>query len=147
LLDSGTAFGKFRLSRRDQEVLSSISTGTNLKAIAEGLNMSPATVKVHIEKLKRRFGLSTQAELVDLVEKKLEAYRSAASDEDVPDNPTVAAIIDRATAVIGERDAAMRWLGTPVRALDFATPISVLGTAKGAALVEDVLGQIEHGVW
>jgi putative toxin-antitoxin system antitoxin component (TIGR02293 family) len=64
-----------------------------------------------------------------------------------PDEQTLASVIDRATTVIGDRDAAMRWLGTPVRALDFATPISVLGSAKGVARVKDVLGQIEHGVW
>jgi uncharacterized protein (DUF2384 family) len=34
-----------------------------------------------------------------------------------------------------------------VRALDFATPISVLGTPEGMARVADVLGQMEHGVW
>jgi putative toxin-antitoxin system antitoxin component (TIGR02293 family) len=56
-------------------------------------------------------------------------------------------VIDRATEVIGDREDAMRWLGTPVRALDYATPISLLGTREGAARVEDVLGQMEHGVW
>jgi putative toxin-antitoxin system antitoxin component (TIGR02293 family) len=56
-------------------------------------------------------------------------------------------MIDRATEVIGDRDEAMRWLGTPVRVLDFATPISLLGTSEGTRRVEDVLGQMEHGVW
>ena len=56
-------------------------------------------------------------------------------------------VIDRATDVIGNRDEAMRWLGTPVRALNFATPISLLGTSEGTARVEHVLGQMEHGVW
>lgn len=56
-------------------------------------------------------------------------------------------LIDRATEVIGDHDQALRWLGTPVRALDYATPISLLGTKKGVARVEDVLGQMEHGIW
>ena len=56
-------------------------------------------------------------------------------------------VIDRATEVIGDRDEAMRWLGTPIRALDYATPISLLGSSEGTARVEDVLGQMEHGVW
>jgi len=56
-------------------------------------------------------------------------------------------IIARAIAVIGDRDEAMRWLGAPVRALDYATPISLLGTSEGTARVQDLLGQIEHGVW
>jgi putative toxin-antitoxin system antitoxin component (TIGR02293 family) len=55
--------------------------------------------------------------------------------------------LDRAVEVIGNREEAMRWLGTPVRALDYATPISLLGTSEGAKRVEDVLGQMEHGLW
>lgn len=56
-------------------------------------------------------------------------------------------VIDRATEVIGNREDAMRWLGTPVRGLDFATPISLLTTEEGAERVNDILGQMEHGIW
>jgi uncharacterized protein (DUF2384 family) len=52
-----------------------------------------------------------------------------------------------ASEVLGGRDEAMRWLGTPVRALGFATPISLLGTKDGAEQVHDVLTQVAHGVW
>jgi putative toxin-antitoxin system antitoxin component (TIGR02293 family) len=71
------------------------------------------------------------------------------SFEDVPSDPEIklSAIVDRATAVIGDRQEAMRWLGTPVRGLDYATPISLLGTDEGTTRVNDILGQIEHGVW
>jgi putative toxin-antitoxin system antitoxin component (TIGR02293 family) len=55
--------------------------------------------------------------------------------------------IARATEVFGDEDAAFRWLGTPVAALDYTTPISCLGTRQGAIRVNDVLTQIEHGVW
>ena len=55
--------------------------------------------------------------------------------------------VTRATEVFGDEDAAFRWLGTPVAALDFATPISCLRTHQGAMRVNDVLTQIEHGVW
>ena len=55
--------------------------------------------------------------------------------------------VARATEVFGDEDAAFRWLGTPVAALDYATPISCLGTQQGAMRVNDVLTQIEHGVW
>lgn len=56
------------------------------------------------------------------------------------------AVIDRATEVIGDEQAALRWLGTPVRALDYATPISRLNDAEGQAAVLNVLTQLEHGV-
>jgi putative toxin-antitoxin system antitoxin component (TIGR02293 family) len=57
-----------------------------------------------------------------------------------------AAIIHRAEEVIGDRSDAMRWLGTPVRALNYATPISLLHDSRGREEVLAVLGRIEHGV-
>jgi hypothetical protein len=56
-------------------------------------------------------------------------------------------LIVRAIEVLGSRDEAMRWLGTPVRALNLATPISILGSKEGVERVNDVLGQMEHGIW
>jgi putative toxin-antitoxin system antitoxin component (TIGR02293 family) len=55
--------------------------------------------------------------------------------------------VARATEVLGDRDAALRWLWTPVAALDYATPVSVLGASQGVTRVDDVLKQMEHGVW
>jgi putative toxin-antitoxin system antitoxin component (TIGR02293 family) len=57
-----------------------------------------------------------------------------------------AAIIHRAVEVIGDEPDAMRWLGTPVRALNYATPISLLHDSKGRDAVLSVLGRLEHGV-
>ena len=36
------------------------------------------------------------------------------------------AIIERAVSVIGDRGKALRWMGTPIPALNYATPISLL---------------------
>jgi putative toxin-antitoxin system antitoxin component (TIGR02293 family) len=55
-------------------------------------------------------------------------------------------IVDRAIEVIGDKNEALRWLGTPVRDLDYATPVSLIATPKGRTAVLDVLGRIEHGV-
>jgi Antitoxin Xre/MbcA/ParS C-terminal toxin-binding domain len=59
----------------------------------------------------------------------------------------LAPIVARATEVIGDRDEALRWLGTPVRGLGYSTPISLLGTKEGAERVDDILGQMQHGIW
>lgn len=56
-------------------------------------------------------------------------------------------MIARASEVLGSRDEAMRWLGTPIPALGLATPISILGTKEGVQRINDVLTQMEHGVW
>lgn len=63
--------------------------------------------------------------------------------EATPEND---AVIERAVEVIGDRKEAMRWLGTPVRALNYATPISRLYDAQGQDDVLRVLAQLEHGV-
>lgn len=55
-------------------------------------------------------------------------------------------IVERAIEVIGNREEALRWLGTPVRALDYATPISGLHSPAGRQQVLAVLTQLEHGV-
>jgi len=63
-----------------------------------------------------------------------------------PEQARLDLLIGRAIEVIGDRNEAMRWMGTPVRALDYATPISLLATSEGARRVENVLGQMEHGI-
>ncbi|HEX4230461.1 MAG TPA: MbcA/ParS/Xre antitoxin family protein [Bryobacteraceae bacterium] len=69
--------------------------------------------------------------------KALAAQKSSALDS----------IVLRASEVIGDKDKALRWLGTPVRALDYATPISLLGTAQGSEAVLTVLTRLEHGIF
>ena len=53
----------------------------------------------------------------------------------------------RAIEVIGNADKAMRWLGRPIPALNFATPVSLLKNEKGRDAVLEVLGRLEHGVF
>ena len=55
-------------------------------------------------------------------------------------------VIAQAVQVIGDKSQAMRWMGTPVRDLDYSTPVSLLGTRKGRQAVITVLGRLEHGV-
>lgn len=63
------------------------------------------------------------------------------------DIPRDSVAIEKATEVIGAKEESMRWLDTPVRALNFARPISLPATPDGTRRVLDVLGQMEHGVW
>lgn len=57
------------------------------------------------------------------------------------------AVIDRAVEVLGDRNTAFHWLGMPVPALGYKTPIATAATPEGEQAVLDVLGQIEHGVF
>lgn len=75
--------------------------------------------------------------MVQLPEKDLQPEKPAYVDQ----------AIERATAVLGGTDEALHWLGTPIAFLSYATPISLLGTKGGLTRVDDLLTQIEHGVW
>jgi uncharacterized protein (DUF2384 family) len=55
-------------------------------------------------------------------------------------------LIDRVTEVVGDRETALRWMGTPVQALNYATPVSLLND-DGFARVTNALEQLQHGVY
>jgi len=58
-----------------------------------------------------------------------------------------AEILTRAASIFGSRTAAEQWLAEPATGLDQHRPIDLLTTPAGVALVEDVLGRIEYGVY
>jgi putative toxin-antitoxin system antitoxin component (TIGR02293 family) len=49
--------------------------------------------------------------------------------------------------VLGEREKALRWLGSPNKALGGRRPLDLLDTGLGAKQVEQILGRIESGVY
>jgi putative toxin-antitoxin system antitoxin component (TIGR02293 family) len=52
-----------------------------------------------------------------------------------------------AAEVLEDREAAVRWLRTPQRALGAAVPLELAQTDVGARAVEAILGRMEHGVY
>ncbi len=52
-----------------------------------------------------------------------------------------------AVEMIGDREKAIEWLGTPNRALGGERPLDQLDTDTGARMVEDILGRIAYGVY
>jgi putative toxin-antitoxin system antitoxin component (TIGR02293 family) len=59
----------------------------------------------------------------------------------------VAEILAKATAVLGSRTEAERWLDRPAIGLDHRRPIDLLATTAGVEIVENHLERIEHGVY
>jgi putative toxin-antitoxin system antitoxin component (TIGR02293 family) len=57
----------------------------------------------------------------------------------------LARIVALAKASLGERNAAVRWLKRPNRALGGKAPLAVIDTELGARAVENVLGRIAFG--
>lgn len=59
----------------------------------------------------------------------------------------VSAWTNRAARVFGSRDEAAHWLNTPSMALNQTRPIDLLAKATGRQTVENLLIQLEHGVY
>ena len=77
----------------------------------------------------------------------LTVHNSSAETSNIPGHESLGLIADRATEVFGSRQNAMRWLGTPIPALEYETPVSMLDRTEGVNAVLAVLGRIEHGVF
>lgn len=58
-----------------------------------------------------------------------------------------AEVLAKATDVLGDQDAAERWMMAPAMALDQRRPIDLLATPTGFELVEQLLGRMEYGVY
>ncbi|HMF54334.1 MAG TPA: antitoxin Xre/MbcA/ParS toxin-binding domain-containing protein [Edaphobacter sp.] len=56
-------------------------------------------------------------------------------------------IFDQAVAVFGDAERARNWLGTPKKRFDQRTPLQMLRTDLGGRMVEEMLGQIDYGMF
>ncbi len=56
-------------------------------------------------------------------------------------------LFQRAIEVLGEGSNARRWMQTPKKALGGESPLRHARTEPGARQVEQLLGQVEHGVF
>lgn len=56
------------LTKRETEVLDLLARGRNASFISERLTLSPHTVKSHIYRIYRKLGVSTQQEVISMVE-------------------------------------------------------------------------------
>lgn len=59
----------------------------------------------------------------------------------------MARVYANAVEMIGDREKAIAWLGTPNRALGGESPLDQLDSDIGARMVEDILGRIAYGVY
>jgi putative toxin-antitoxin system antitoxin component (TIGR02293 family) len=56
-------------------------------------------------------------------------------------------VYDQTVKVFGEKEKALRWLNKPKHRFAERTPIQMLRTELGGRMVENMLGQIEHGMF
>lgn len=116
-----------------------------LEAVEAGLPVAA------IDDAADRFGLTTLAVVRTLgMSERTFARRKAGSVLTVEESDRLMRLfrlLDRAELVIGDRARAQRWLNTANRGLDGRDPLSMASTETGAAMVFDLLGRIEHGVF
>jgi putative toxin-antitoxin system antitoxin component (TIGR02293 family) len=104
----------------------------------------------HIQSL-REAGL-TFTEVSDLVIaprtlKHRKSRGEALSPDEADRALRVARTITQAESIFGERERALLWLRTPNDRLGERTPLSLLRTESGGRLVEEMLWQIDEGVY
>ena len=56
-------------------------------------------------------------------------------------------VFDQAVSVFGESDPARTWLHTPKKRFSGRTPLQMLRTDLGGRMVEEMLGQIDDGMF
>ena len=59
----------------------------------------------------------------------------------------MAGVVAHAQRVFGDLEGAAEWLRTPNAALGLESPLRMLKTGSGAALVDSVLTRIEYGIY
>ena len=56
-------------------------------------------------------------------------------------------VFDQAVAVFGDREKARSWLNKPKKRFEERTPLQMLRTEVGGRMVEEMLGQIDEGMF
>jgi len=125
--------------------VSKIRSGEDLASLVEK-RLPAAAIKALV-----RSGLS-DAEVYELiVPRRTLAHRIAKhqplSKEESDKAVRVARIAAMAEQVFGEPERAWRWLRRAKRRFDGKTPVEMLASEAGARLVEETIGQIDHGIF
>ena len=125
--------------------VSTIRSGEDLASLVE--KRLPATA---IKALVRG-GLSDAEVYQLIVPRRTLAHRIARhqplSREESDKAVRVARITAMAEQVFGEVERAWRWLRKPKQRFGGKTPVDMLATEAGARLVEEMVGQIDHGIF
>ena len=75
------------------------------------------------------------------------ARHEALSPDESDKLARVVRTFDHAVRVFGDSDRARAWLNTPKRRFDGRTPLAMLRTDIGGRIVDEMLGQIEYGMF
>ena len=137
--------GAFYLLMGGKLGVSKIRSGEDLSVLVEK-RLSPTAVKSLV-----RSGMSDAEVYQLIVPRRTLAHRIAKhqllSKDESDKAVRVARITAMAEQVFGEPERAWRWLRKPKQRFDGKTPVEMLATEAGARLVEEMIVQIDHGVF
>jgi putative toxin-antitoxin system antitoxin component (TIGR02293 family) len=103
--------------------------------------------------IKRLIGLGLERAEVDAViipQRTLQHRRSRREKLTIEESDRVVRairVLSRAAAVYGSRERALAWLRRPHPRLDNRSPLSLLKTDTGSRIVEELLVQIDEGIF
>jgi putative toxin-antitoxin system antitoxin component (TIGR02293 family) len=125
---------------------------TNFVADFTKLLATDIAPRVDVATLRKLEPSFTREEIETIVVAKRTLARRIAKKERLTVGETdralrLARIGAQAESVFGDHEKAARWLRKPSRALSGQTPIVMLRTETGAQLVNELLGQIAHGLF
>ena len=137
--------GAFYLLMGGKLGVSKIRSGEDLAVLVEK-RLSPTAVKSLV-----RGGMSDAEVYQLIVPRRTLAHRIAKhqllSKDESDKAVRVARITAMAEQVFGESERAWRWLRKPRRRFDGKTPVEMLATEAGARLVEEMIVQIDYGLF
>ena len=137
--------GAFYLLMGGKLGVSKIRSGEDLAVLVEK-RLSPTAVKSLV-----RGGMSDAEVYQLIVPRRTLAHRIAKrqllSKDESDKAVRVARISAMAEQVFGESERAWRWLRKPKPRFDGKTPVEMLATEAGARLVEEMIVQIDYGLF
>lgn len=118
----------------EQDFVDLVEAGLSLKILEhllqKGLSRQEISIIIHPRTLKHR-----------------RSRREPLSREESERAVRTGRILARAQAVLGDRDAALRWMRAPKRRFKGKSPLEVIATEPGGRLVEEMLIQIDEGIF
>ena len=75
------------------------------------------------------------------------ARRETLSSDESDKLARMVRVFNQAVVVFGDAERAREWLGKPKKRFDLRTQMQMLRTDLGGRMVEEMLGQIEHGMF
>ena len=139
-----------------------VHMGQAAKAVSTGIPLM-ATLHMSLENVESGLSLSTLTNFVsasglrfkDIYDvvipartlKHRKARKEPLTSDESDKLARVARVYDQAVRVFGDRENALHWLSEAKRRFEGRTPLQLLRTEYGSRLVEEMLGQIDHGIF